>query len=71
MLPALNLVSITQKDLTRRKWEGHYWKSQPQRVGEREARIEEEIEQKKALIRDLRHRLFDIKSETCIKNIQL
>ncbi|MDZ4344569.1 MAG: hypothetical protein U1E51_19270 [Candidatus Binatia bacterium] len=64
MVPALNLVSITQKDLTRLKWEGHYWKSQHQRACEREARLEEEIEQKEALIRDLRHRLFGKKSET-------
>ena len=64
MVPALNLVSITQKDLTRLKWEGHYWKSQYQRACEREARLEEEIEQKEALIRDLRRRLFGKKSET-------
>lgn len=64
VVPALNLVSITQKDLTRLKWEGHYWKSQHQRACEREARLEEEIEQKEALIRDLRHRLFGKKSET-------
>lgn len=64
VVPALNLVSITQKDLTRLKWEGHYWKSQYQRACEREARLEEEIEQKEALIRDLRRRLFGKKSET-------
>ena len=64
VVPALNLVSITQKDLTRLKWEGHYWKSQHQRACEREARLEEEIEQQEALIRDLRRRLFGKKSET-------
>jgi transposase len=62
--PALNLVAITQKELTRLKWEGHYWKAQHQRSCEREARLKEELEQKEALIRDLRHRLFGKKSET-------
>jgi transposase len=64
VVPALNLVAITQKELTRLKWEGHYWKAQHQRSCEREARLKEEIEQKEALIRDLRHRLFGKKSET-------
>lgn len=64
VVPALNLVSITQKDLTRLKWEGHYWKSQHQRACEREVRLKEELEQKEALIRDLRHRIFGKKSET-------
>ena len=56
--PALNLVAITQKELTRLKWEGHYWKAQHQRSCEREARLREELEQKEALIRDLRHSLI-------------
>lgn len=64
VLPALNLVAITQKELTRLKWEGRYWKAQHQRATEREARLKKEIEQKKALIRDLQHRLFGKKSET-------
>ena len=63
VVPALNLVAITQKELTRLKWEGHYWKAQHQRSCEREARLKEELEQKEALIRDLRHRLFGKKSE--------
>jgi transposase len=61
---ALNIVAITQKELTRLKWEGHYWKAQHQRVSQREARLKEKLEQKEALIRDLRHRLFGKKSET-------
>ncbi len=61
---ALNLVAITQKELTRLRWEGHYWKVQHQRACEREARLKAEIEQKEALIRDLRHRLFGKRSET-------
>lgn len=64
VIPALNLVAITQKELTRLKWEGHYWKAQHQRAIEREARLKKEIEQKKALICDLQHRLFGKKSET-------
>lgn len=63
-IPALNLVVITQKELTWLKWEGRYWKPQHQRSCEREARLREELEQKEALIRDLRHRLFGKKSET-------
>jgi len=64
VVSALNLVAITQKELTRLKWEGHYWKAQHQRSCEREACLKEELEQKEALIRDLRHRLFGKKSET-------
>jgi hypothetical protein len=64
VIPALNLVAITQKELTRLKWEGGYWKAQYQRAIEREARLKKEIEQKKALICDLQHRLFGKKSET-------
>lgn len=64
VVPALNLVAITQKELTRLKWEGTYWKAQHQRACEREVRLKEELEQKEALIRDLRHRLFGKKSET-------
>ena len=63
VVPALNLVAITQKELTRLKREGHYWKNQYQRACEREVRLKEEIGQKEALIRDLRHRLFGKKSE--------
>ena len=48
VVPALNLVAITQKELTRLKWEGHYWKAQHQRSCEREARLKEELEQKEA-----------------------
>ncbi len=62
--PALDLVTITQKELTRLKWEGPYWKAQHQRAIEREARLKKELEQKEALIRDLQHRLFGKKSET-------
>jgi transposase len=68
VVPALNLLAITQKELTRLKWEGNYWKAQHQRACEREVRLKEELEQKEALIRDLRHRLFGKKSETC--NVQ-
>lgn len=64
VIPAHHLVAITQKELTRLKWEGRYWKAQHQRAIEREARLKKEIEQKEALIRDLRHRLFGKKSET-------
>lgn len=64
MVTAFNLVAITEKELTRLKWEGAYWKAQHQRACEREARLKEELEQKEALIRDLRHRLFGKKSET-------
>jgi len=64
VLPALNLVAITQKELTRLKWEGTYWKAQHQRACEREVRLKKELEQKEALIRDLRRRLFGKKSET-------
>lgn len=64
VIPAHHLVAITQKELTRLKWEGCYWKAQHQRAIEREALLKKEIEQKEALIRDLRHRLFGKKSET-------
>jgi hypothetical protein len=47
VIPALNLMAITQKELTRLKWEGGYWKAQYQRAIEREARLKKEIEQKK------------------------
>ena len=63
-VPALRLVAVTQKELTRLKWEGSYWKAQHQRSCEREARLTQELEQKEAQIRDLRQRLFGKKSET-------
>jgi transposase len=62
-LPVLTLVTITQKELTRLKWEGSYWKAQHLRACEREAHLKQELEEKEARIRDLRHRLFGIKSE--------
>lgn len=62
--PVLKLVAITQKELTKLKWEGNYWKAQHQRVCKREERLKKELEQKEALIRDLQHRLFGKKSET-------
>lgn len=64
VLPLYKQVTITQKELTRLKWKGQYWKAQYQRACEREARLKIEVEQKKAQIRDLRNRLFGKKSET-------
>jgi transposase len=60
----LRQVSISQKELTRLKWEGSYWKAQYQRVCERETRLKQELVQKEAQIRDLQQRLFGKKSET-------
>jgi len=64
VVPVYKQVTITQKELTRLKWEGQYWKAQHQRACEREARLKIEVEQKEAQIRDLRNRLFGKKSET-------
>jgi transposase len=62
--PVLKLVAITQAELTKLKWEGNYWKAQHQLSWKREERLKKELEQKDALIRDLKHRLFGKKSET-------
>ena len=62
--PVLKLVSITQAELTKLKWEGNYWKAQHRRSCKREDRLKKELEQKEALIRELKHRLFGKKSET-------
>jgi len=62
-LPVHTLVSITQKELTRLKWEGSYWKAQHQRACAREALLKKELEEKEAQICDLKQRLFGKKSE--------
>ncbi len=61
--PALRLVAVTQKELTRLKWEGSYWKAQHQRACEREVQLKQHLEMKEAQIRDLQQRLFGKKSE--------
>jgi transposase len=62
--PALRLVAVTQKELTRLKREGRFWQAQHQRACEREARLKQELELKEAQIRDLQQRLFGKKSES-------
>ena len=47
-VPALNLVAITQKELTQLKLAGHYWKALHQRACEREALLKKTIEQNEA-----------------------
>jgi len=47
-LPGLVPVSITQKELTRLKWAGHYWKAQHRRSCAREAGLKKIIEQHNA-----------------------
>jgi transposase len=44
-VPALNLVAITQKELTQLKWAGNYWKALHQRACERETLLKKTIEQ--------------------------
>lgn len=65
-VPALRMVTITQKELTSLKRESSFWKAQHQRACEREARLKQDLEQKNALIRDLQQRLFGKKSETSV-----
>jgi len=48
VVPVLNLVSITQKELTRLKWAGHYWKAQHQRSCVRETLLKKTIEENEA-----------------------
>lgn len=57
------LVFLTQKELTKLKWAGNYWKAQYERAVKREDLLKKELEEQKSLVRDLRQRLFGKKSE--------
>ncbi len=57
------LVFLTQKELTKLKWAGNYWKAQYERVVKREELLKEELDEQKSLVRDLRQRIFGKKSE--------
>jgi transposase len=63
LVPTLSKITLTQKELTRLKWEGSYWKAQHQRACEREEHLKQELAQREAQIRDLQQRLFGKKSE--------
>lgn len=70
-IPVQRQVSLSQKELTRLRWEGSYWKAQHQRACERELRLKQELAQKEAQIRDLQQRLFGKKSETIVTSQQV
>ena len=70
-IPVQRQVSLSQKELTRLRWEGSYWKAQHQRACERELRLKQELAQKEAQIRDLQQRLFGKKSETTVTSQQV
>ena len=63
VVPVLNLVSITQRELTRLKWEANYWKAQHLGAKGKIKKLRQELLLKNARIKDLTSRLFGKKSE--------
>jgi transposase len=61
--PTSRLVFLTQKELTKLKWAGNYWKAQFERAVKREEQLKKQLEEQKGIVRDLQQRVFGKKSE--------
>src|SRR5215470_9749656 len=56
-------VVLTKQAYIQLKWEAHYWRRQQERLVEREAALQAEVQTLQAPIRDLTQRLYGTKSE--------
>jgi len=56
-------VVLTKQAYIELKWEANYWRAQHERLLEREAALQAEVEALQATIRDLNQRLYGTKSE--------
>jgi transposase len=64
-LPAFykNKVCLTQAELIELKWQGNFWKSQHAQLRKKSLILQQELDNARARIRDLKHRLYGKKSE--------
>lgn len=58
-----NIITLTQKEHVKLKWDANYWKSQHKQVKQKLEELKLELESAHALIRDLKQRLYGNKSE--------
>jgi transposase len=63
VVPTLEMVAITQHDLTELKWRGAFYKAQWEAACKREEVLKKEVEKQKGQLRDLKHLHFGKKSE--------
>ena len=56
-------VVLTKQAYIELKWEANYWRAQHERLVEREAALKAEVDAHLATIRDLKQRLYGVKSE--------